>query len=600
MPVALEPESAASRPAFKRRGHIVLALLAMLVIVGLGPLATMAWKLINTNREALQSTNREVQGLLASSIAHGIDLQIDSLNGQVNGVAQTLGAVVRRHADVRPEKVRVALADVAHGGMAHIRYSYFAGDRVQSISAGELSEELEPMIGAAVRRVAEIQAARGGGSRNSETLQFPPVILDSIPPRAMMVTAAPVFSGGKFLGVVTGLIDVETVWQTVTQHDHSGYEVYAVDPDAGLLASRRVEGARPGRSMDESPLVQRFLSSDDRARETAPFTVVQNGEAKRYLGTLELTRQGWGVVVQAREKQVYLPVREIVRSTLTWAVGALALAGLMAIVFARSLSGPINRLAAASRAFAKGDFSARVSVRSRNEVGELAHTFNIMASEIESYIRKLRKALKENNELFLGTIRALAQAIDAKDPYTRGHSVRVNRYAVILGRQLGLPDAELRDIHVASLLHDVGKIAIDDAILKKPGALTDDEFKIMKTHTTRGAEIMEPIRQMENMLPGLRWHHERMTGGGYPDGLAGERIPLMARIIAVADTFDAITTARPYQNPMSYEAAVARVNELKGAALDEKVVEAFNRACNAGLIRLESTEDREVPEPTPA
>ncbi len=578
----------------------MLALLAMLVIVGLGPLATMAWKLINTNREALQSTNREVQGLLASSISHGIDLQIDSLNGQVQGVAQTLGAVVRRHADVRPEKVRVALADVARGGMAHMRYSYFAGDRVQSISAGELSEELEPMIGAAVRRVAENQAPRRGGSRKGETLQFPPVVVDSIPPRAMMVIAAPVFSSGKFLGVVTGLIDVERVWKTVTQHDHSGHEVYAVDPDGGLLASLRVEGMRPGRSMGESPLVQRFLSSDDRARETTPFTVVQNGEAKRYLGTLELTRQGWGIVVQAPEKQVYLPVREIVRSTLAWAVGALALAGLMAIVFARTLSGPINRLAAASRAFAKGDFSARVSVRSRNEVGELAHTFNIMAGEIESYIRKLRKALKENNELFLGTIRALAQAIDAKDPYTRGHSVRVNRYAVILGRQLGLPDAELREIHVASLLHDVGKIAIDDAILKKPGALTDDEFKIMKTHTTRGAEIMEPIRQMENMLPGLRWHHERMTGGGYPDGLAGDRIPMMARIIAVADTFDAITTNRPYQNPMSYDAAVARVNELKGAALDEKVVEAFNRACNAGLIRLEQTEDREVPEPTPA
>jgi HD-GYP domain-containing protein (c-di-GMP phosphodiesterase class II) len=136
----------------------------------------------------------------------------------------------------------------------------------------------------------------------------------------------------------------------------------------------------------------------------------------------------------------------------------------------------------------------RVEVRSGNEIGELAHTFNSMASEIESHIRKLKKAADENKELFIGTIRTLAETIDAKDPYTKGHAVRVNRYAVIVARELGLAEEEIADIHIASLMHDLGKIGIDDSILKKSGKLTPEEFEIMKSHAARGAQIMTPIR----------------------------------------------------------------------------------------------------------
>jgi HD-GYP domain-containing protein (c-di-GMP phosphodiesterase class II) len=205
-----------------------------------------------------------------------------------------------------------------------------------------------------------------------------------------------------------------------------------------------------------------------------------------------------------------------------------------------------------------------------------------MATDLEDYIRRLKEAARENNELFLGTARALASAIDAKDPYTRGHSVRVNRYAVILARYHGLSERDIADIHVASLLHDVGKIGVDDAILKKPGKLTPEEFEIMKQHTVIGASIMAPIRQMTRLLPGLRSHHERWAGAGYPDGLRGSDIPLMARIIAVADSFDAMTTDRPYQTAMSFDKAHARLNELKGSGFDEHIVEAFNRAYLAG------------------
>jgi HD-GYP domain-containing protein (c-di-GMP phosphodiesterase class II) len=156
---------------------------------------------------------------------------------------------------------------------------------------------------------------------------------------------------------------------------------------------------------------------------------------------------------------------------------------------------------------------------------------------------------------------------------------------VILARHHGLAESDIRDIHVASLLHDVGKIGVDDAILKKPGHLTAEEFEVMKQHTVIGANIMAPIRKMTRLLPGLRSHHERWGGGGYPDGTAGEAIPLMARIIAVADSFDAMTTDRPYQKGMTFERAMARLHELSGTGFDARIVASFQRAYEAGEFR---------------
>ena len=149
-----------------------------------------------------------------------------------------------------------------------------------------------------------------------------------------------------------------------------------------------------------------------------------------------------------------------------------------------------------------------------------------MADDIESYIARLKQAAEENRELFLGSIRMLAAAIDEKDPYTRGHSDRVARYSMLIGHQLGLSAEDLDRLRIAALLHDVGKIGVDDRVLKKPGALTPEEFEIMKQHPTKGANIMRPVAQLKDMLPGIELHHEHMNGRGYPYGLKGEEIPL--------------------------------------------------------------------------
>jgi len=212
-----------------------------------------------------------------------------------------------------------------------------------------------------------------------------------------------------------------------------------------------------------------------------------------------------------------------------------------------------------------------------------------MAEDIERYIERLKQAAEENRQLFIGSIRMLAAAIDEKDPYTRGHSGRVAKYSVIIGEQMGLDAEALDKLRISALLHDVGKIGIDDRVLKKPGALTDEEFHIMKQHPVKGANIMRPVPQLKEMLPGIELHHECVDGRGYPYGLKKEQIPMMARIIAVADTFDAITTNRPYQSAMDLDFALKRVRELAGTRFDPEIVTAMEHAALTGKLKLSAT-----------
>ncbi|PYS56595.1 MAG: hypothetical protein DMF76_24515, partial [Acidobacteria bacterium] len=164
-------------------------------------------------------------------------------------------------------------------------------------------------------------------------------------------------------------------------------------------------------------------------------------------------------------------------------------------------------------------------------------------------------------------------------------SERVSRFSIATAQGLGLPEEEIERIRVSALLHDVGKIGIDDRVLKKPSALTDEEFEIMKTHPQKGYKIMSQIPAMRDFLPGMYMHHEMIDGQGYPRGLKGDEIPMQARIVSVADTFDAMTTERPYQRAMDLEAALTRLKSFVGTRYDAKVVAAFIAACEAGKIR---------------
>ncbi len=186
--------------------------------------------------------------------------------------------------------------------------------------------------------------------------------------------------------------------------------------------------------------------------------------------------------------------------------------------------------------------------------------------------------------LFVHSIRALANAIDARDPYTSGHSERVTRFSVLIAENLGFSPEQLEELRYASLLHDIGKIRIRDAILHKPGKLTDDEFEEMKRHPEYGVEIMQPVRAFQTILPYMLHHHERYDGRGYPAGLSGAGIPLQARIMCVADCFDAMTSDRPYRSGMPVEAAVGELQKWRGSQFDPDATDVFLALIQEGKV----------------
>jgi HD-GYP domain-containing protein (c-di-GMP phosphodiesterase class II) len=238
-------------------------------------------------------------------------------------------------------------------------------------------------------------------------------------------------------------------------------------------------------------------------------------------------------------------------------------------------------------------------LKNENErlLGELEEAYEqlqttVVDSETERDIiyAELREKIQKYQRLFLGTLKVLTAAIEAKDPYTRGHSARVNEYAKAIGVELGLSDEQLEFLQYAALLHDVGKIGIDEKILCKPGKLDRKEWGTIRDHPLMGAGIIEPIELFSEILPFVIHHHEAFDGDGYPRGLTGSEIPYGARIITVADAFDAMTSDRPYRKAFSVDAALEELQDNSGTQFDPTVVEAFLAAIEKGAITFEKSE----------
>ncbi len=191
---------------------------------------------------------------------------------------------------------------------------------------------------------------------------------------------------------------------------------------------------------------------------------------------------------------------------------------------------------------------------------------------------------QELEEMFFQTAESLADAIEKRDPYTGGHTQRVTTYSLATAKHLPLKPMEVKWLKISAVLHDIGKIGIDDQILRKPERLNPEEFNEIKRHADMGAEIIDHIKQLRNIIPGVKYHHEQIDGTGYPEGLRGEKIPIIAKIVSVADTFDAMTTDRPYRRALSKEMAIKELKRCSGTQFDQEVVEAFVKAYEKGEI----------------
>ncbi len=195
------------------------------------------------------------------------------------------------------------------------------------------------------------------------------------------------------------------------------------------------------------------------------------------------------------------------------------------------------------------------------------------------------KLYNELKETFYEIVFALADTIEKRDPYTGGHTKRVMDYSIAIGKEMGLDKGEMERLKLTAILHDIGKIGIRDIVLLKEGKLTDEEYAIIKAHTIYGAEILQHVKKLDVILPGVKYHHEKFDGTGYPEKLKGKEIPLIARIIAVADTFDAMTTDRPYRKGLSFETALSELKSEAGKQFDPIVVASFIKVFEKGELR---------------
>jgi putative nucleotidyltransferase with HDIG domain len=266
----------------------------------------------------------------------------------------------------------------------------------------------------------------------------------------------------------------------------------------------------------------------------------------------------------------------------TIALWAFVLSAFASLWLARTLTDPINRVSRTIATMTEArDFSRTLEpTGTSRELDMLAVSFNELMGGLTA-------AEAETRAAYLGTIRALAAALDARDPYTAGHSERVSQNAVIIARQMHLPESEVAVIRLGALLHDIGKIGLADDILQKPDPLTPEEFEQIKRHPALGARILRQVSFLEPHLPIVELHHERPDGHGYPFGLRGDEIPLAARIVHVADAYDAMTSARAYRPARPLGAAVAELRLYSGTQFDPECVRAFTEAIKAAPYLVE-------------
>ncbi|MGH9704548.1 MAG: HD domain-containing phosphohydrolase [Candidatus Acidiferrales bacterium] len=567
--------------------RILWIVLGALLLTSVVPLWLYYRQVLRISKEKLQDTERVQQTEITRSVAEEVlqfetsirqqlitQRQVMALTGWISDVddpthTPQLTRLLQNFIENNPDLLYVTVVN--------------QGARGVSVQKGFKADQ-DPFVDKALKRA--FTASFQQLNSTSETFAVEPE------DRPAFVMAVPLMSDGQFTGMLAAVVSLKHVLDRLKDSSVRDRTVYLVDADCHIVVHPNSSEMVPGRDISlTSPVAQQFhdFPQDLRATETVHFSVNEHGSPVEMIGTYStIPELRWAVIAQRslEKARIDAGVSELNTQALRFVLVVSFMALVFGYLFAVGITTPIRELVVSTRAISRAEFHERVAVRGAAEISELAVTFNNMAGDIEQYVEQLKQAAQENRDLFLGSIQMLSAAIDEKDPYTRGHSSRVAKYSVVIGEKLGLSAEALDRLQISALLHDVGKIGVDDRVLKKPGSLTDEEFELMKQHPVKGANIMRPVAQLKEMLPGIELHHEHLDGRGYPYGLRGEDIPLMARIIAVADTFDAMTTNRPYQTAMDVDFAIKRVRQLSGTKFDPSVAEALESGVQSGRIHI--------------
>ena len=585
------------------RVPLLYVILGVLLAISVLPMYFYSAQIETMNRERLKTNEMLLQNTVTRSLADEISQHQEALRMMLANLSSSIQVMMLASpsgTDLSAQKLLTpelrAMLENFVSSSNDIAYATLLNADAKGVSAGRIEPD------AFLQRELEraYQAAREGRIYSGQPL----MVGSGKSAHTVMLVSSPIVVDKRFLGMIGSVVDMDYLIRRLQQVNQSGLMPYVVDSQGRLVAAATPQYAT-GQDMTHFDIVRSFVDEGAKAQlaATREFAIRNENDkdTTQMLGTYSpVTSLDWAVVVQKPREEAYRGIYEMQRTGRLLAWLAVFVSVGLSIFSARRITSPLQVLAESSQAIARGDFSQRVHLKSRTEIGELATTFNTMSEELEQFVEDLKRAADENKNLFMGSIQMLAGAVDEKDPYTRGHSDRVTKYSLMIAEEMGLDSGFLEILRVSAQLHDVGKIGIEDRILKKPGALTPEEFEIMKTHTTRGANILRPVPQLREMLPGIELHHEALNGRGYPYGLKGEEVPLLARVIAVADTFDALTTNRPYQRAHDPLEALRIIQSISGQRLDPGAVAALLAVFQRGEIRIHKSLTLAIPLETAA
>jgi len=549
-----------------RRHQLLYQLLALMVAIAVLPLLISASILIRINQRVLENDLLLLHTRIATDTADQISHSLAWIFDQVEVLAKTQllalplssehrERLLLHYLDQYPDLLQLSLLD----------------REGKEIACAYRAERISPSTFLPDPGLHQEMIAR---SREGKRAISPP-FLAGAPKGPVLRIYQPIKNdAGEVAGFISALLSLEGINELISKiRVRRQGHAFLVDQRGRLIA-------HPNRArvlqedLSDLEIVKNYLLVG-KTGGTVPF---RDKNGREMLGAYSAVKNlGWGVVIQEPREDAYLSVAEMKRQTLIAGLLATLAAAGLGIAFARRVSYPLQKFVQGALSIAGGNFSNRIDLKAKNEIGQLARTFDYMTMQLQAYDENMK-------EMFLGTVKSLAAAIDAKDPSTRGHSERVTRYSLAIAEEMKLSTREREKLNIAALLHDVGKIGIDTHILRKPGRLSEEEYFLIKQHPVMGANIMAPIRQLSDVVPLMRHHHEFFDGTGFPDRIKGKEIPLGARIICVADTFDAMTSDRPYQKAMEVGYVVDRIKEWSGTRFDPEVVEAFVRCVRDARI----------------
>ncbi len=350
---------------------------------------------------------------------------------------------------------------------------------------------------------------------------------------------------------------------------------FVVDADPYLSHKKGVT-AYPGDEYDitqfpeirdalKGPVAERIIKSDDWGTMLSGYAPIVDGDGNPVAV----------VGVDTLVSDIYR-MRKKIHEKVWWAI---LLGTLWALVFgfwlSKKLTGSLQALSTGIRCVSHGNLKHKINVRGNDEIAELSRDFNQMAEDLD-------RAHQKNQAYFYGVIRSLVMILEARDPYTRGHSERVAELAVNMATQMGLAPDRVEMLRQTAILHDIGKLGIHESILCKKEKLTESDWELLRKHPVLGEDILRPVLLDPEMLTAVRGHHERHDGTGYPDRIAGEDIHIFARILSVADAYDAMTTTRSYRQAMNRDEAIAELKKHSGSQFDPKMIDLLIRFLTPG------------------